>query len=195
MRGFLTALAVCLGLSSAVQAAELQNDRTLMLFGGAMVKGHMPGTALLPFASGLEGNYIAGAALQQNFRRFDNGLTIGGEIGLAARFGRESSGEAWAGVSLGHVGYKWGGLNIAPSLVIGLSAITKPIGMEVIRAAARGGNPHLLFYLGPELAFTHDSHPNISLVYRVHHRSGAWNTLGGMRDAHNANVIGLRIGF
>ena len=187
--------ATLLWLAGSAAADELPNDRSLMLFGGAMVvKGHMPGTALLPFASGLEGNYIAGAALQQNFRRFDNGLTIGGEIGLA-RFGRELSGEAWAGVSLGHVGYKWGGLNIAPSLVIGLSAITKPIGMEVIRAAARGGNPHLLSDSGPELAFTHDSHPNISLVYRVHHRSGAWNTLGGMRDAHNANVIGLRIGF
>lgn len=170
-------------------------DMALTVYGGALMEGHFPGSAMIPFGSGFDERYLAGVAASREFKRFSNGITLGAEAGLAARLGPDTSFEAWAGASIGHTGFTFGAVNIAPSLVVGLSAVNKTVGIERRREEFRGGDGRVLFYLGPEVAFTHQSHPNVSLVYRIHHRSGAWNTLGGMRDAYNANIIGLRYKF
>jgi hypothetical protein len=37
--------------------------------------------------------------------------------------------------------------------------------------------------------------PNTELVFRIQHRSGAYGTLGAMKEGNNANVIGIRQRF
>jgi hypothetical protein len=37
--------------------------------------------------------------------------------------------------------------------------------------------------------------PNVELVYKLQHRSGAGGTFGKMHDTANANVVGLRVRF
>jgi len=53
----------------------------------------------------------------------------------------------------------------------------------------------MLFYLGFDLAFALASLPDTELVLRIQHRSGAYGTLGAMKEGNNANVIGIRQRF
>lgn len=194
MAGRITGALLALAMSTGLASADEQSRTKLLLFGGALMQGHFPGSAIIPFGSGFDGNYIVGGAVSRPVYRFAHGVSVGVEAGLAARFGRDFTGEAWAGVSLGHEGWSIGPVTVAPALVVGLSAVTAASGIEARRAGANG-DASFLFYLGPEIALRHKSLPNVELVYRIHHRSGAWHTLGNMRDAYNANVIGLRFAF
>ena len=94
-----------------------------------------------------------------------------------------------------HVRYSWlvlfNSVRIAPGLTFGLSAITKPVGIEAAREADAQGDVRLLGYLGPELAISFMGVPNLELVYRLQHRYGASGNLGRMHDAANANVFGM----
>ena len=53
----------------------------------------------------------------------------------------------------------------------------------------------LLFYLGFEAAFSLPEQPNAEVVLRLHHRSGAYGTLGGLKEGNNATVVGFRQRF
>jgi hypothetical protein len=78
---------------------------------------------------------------------------LGAEVGLADRFGMGTSVEVWAGPKVIYTGLVlFDSVRIAPGLTFGLSAVTKPVGIEATRQAAVGGNATLLGYLGPELA-------------------------------------------
>jgi hypothetical protein len=79
--------------------------------------------------------------------------------------------------------------------VFGLSAISSPIGQEGLHQIDHHGSAHVLFYLGFDVAFALASHPDTELVFRIQHRSGAYGTLGGMKEGNNANVIGIRQRF
>jgi hypothetical protein len=187
------AFVFCCAAGAAFAGDDGRRDR-VMVFGGALMEGHFPGSSIIPFGSGFDGNGIAGAAYSRRLHPFSNGIEIGAELGLAARFGRDLTGEAWAGFSLGHEGFTYGPVTVAPAVVLGLSAVTGATGIEA-RRAGKDGDPTLLFYLGPEIAFRHQRFPNVELVYRIHHRSGAWKVLGNMRDGYNGNIIGVRFGF
>ena len=124
------------------------------------------------------------------------GFGLGIEAGLAARLGEGASGEAWAGVVGRYDGFVIADtLRITPALTVGLSVVTGTMGIEARREREVGGSATLLFYLGPELDFSLVDHPNVEVFMRIQHRSGAWETLGNLRDGANANVIGARWTF
>jgi hypothetical protein len=150
--------------------------------------------SLLPTAPH-ESNYIAGGAYERDF--FQKwGFALGTEIGVAERFGMGKSFEAWAGLNVRYTAFVFlNSVRIIPGLTFGLSAITKPVGIEAEREAAAQGDARLLGYLGPELAISFVNFPNLEFVYRLQHRSGANGTLGKLSDTANANVFGLRFRF
>ena len=76
-----------------------------------------------------------------------------------------------------------------------MSAISSPIGQEGLRQINNRGSANVLFYLGFDVAFALADLPNTELVLRIQHRSGAYGTLGGMKEGNNANVIGVRHRF
>ena len=80
-------------------------------------------------------------------------------------------------------------------IVFGLSVISNPIDQEGLRQIDNRGSANLLFYLGFDVAFALADLPNTELVLRIQHRSGAYGTLGGMKEGNNANVIGIRQRF
>ncbi|HDQ41088.1 MAG TPA: hypothetical protein ENN39_08700 [Desulfonatronum sp.] len=143
-----------------------------------------------------ESNYLFAVAYSQDIIDLGYDLHIGPEVGVAYRFGNSRSGEIWGGVALRHQGVTVGGhLRIAPALIFGLSAVDKAIGTERTRQDTQGGNAGLLFYLSPELSFSLVSSPQWAIVYRLHHRSGGYRTLGNLKGGHNANTIGVRYLF
>ena len=113
-------------------------------------------------------NFIIGGAYQRDFVHFNSGVLIGAEIGLADRFGNYSlccdrvvrsnrvahSAELWGGISFRHEGLAlFDTIRISPGFVIGLSAISDPIGQEALHQFDHRGSAKALFYLGFDLAF------------------------------------------
>lgn len=175
-------------------------DVDVLLFGGVMTEGDFPGWSNIPFAAPLQDNYSVGAAINREFIDLGLGFHLGGEIGLAGRFGDGTSAEVWGGPSLRHDGFSVGPAIISFGLVMGLSAVTGPIGIERNVEVNNDGDATLLWYLGPEVAISFDALPNTEFVSRTHHRSGAANlsflpTLGDMPDTSNANIFGIRRRF
>jgi hypothetical protein len=187
--------------------------QSVFIFGGRTDSGNLNQT----FAFGLTStsssrfydNYIVGGAYQRDFLQFNSGFLIGAEVGLADRFGHykvccdtpvysnnmDHSAEVWAGATLRYPVLLFDALRVSPGFVFGLSAISSPIGQEGEHQIVRNGSAKLLFYLGFETAFALRDTPDTELVIRIHHRSGAYGTLGGLKEGNNANVIGLRQRF
>ena len=156
-------------------------------------------------------NYIVGAAYQRRFRELGSGFVFGGEIGVADRFGHYAvccsiqtettsnirhSGEVWFGPTIRYESFVlFDRLRVIPGLTAGVSLTTNSIGIERGRELCCNGNARFLGYLGTELAFSSVSMPNLELVYRLHHRSGALRLMGHMMEGYNANVVGLRYWF
>jgi hypothetical protein len=146
-------------------------------------------------ADGFEDNVIVGIGYQQGWTRLD-ALMFGWEAGLAGRFGQSNSLEGWAGL-FARYDIVFNGIRVAPAVTFGLSAVTDTMaGGETERENDFGdGDATLLFYLGPELSVGLDSLPNVELFARIHHRSGAWGTLGEMHGGLDVVAIGVRSFF
>jgi hypothetical protein len=86
-------------------------------------------------------------------------------------------------------------VQVSPGFVFGSSLISNPIGQEGKHQIAHQGSDKALFYLGFDLAFALAKLPDTELVFRIQHRSGAYGTLGAMREGNNANVVAIRQRF
>jgi hypothetical protein len=175
------------------QPWPVEPPNSIFVFGGQFTT-EIISKSLLPWAAH-ENNYIVGGAYERDlFQRW--GVAFGTEIGLADRFGMGNSVEGWAGLQVRYTGLVlFDSVRITPGFTFGLSAITKPVGIEAVREADAQGNATLLGYLGPELAVSFMGFPTLEFVYRLQHRSGAFGHLGGMKEGANANVFGVRYRF
>jgi hypothetical protein len=163
-------------------------DEAFFGFGGAMMND-----VFNPFG-GFEPNILFGGAYQHFWGRPGH-FQYGVEHGLAGRFGVRNSIEVWGG---GAVRYDWtiSRVQFGLGFTFGLSAVTDTVeGQESQSQAFHHGNPHLLFYMGPEVHASLTTHPRLEYFFRLHHRSGAWGTLGHMAAGADAAVTGFRYKF
>lgn len=175
------------------QEAAPANDRNVFLFGGRMGAGHMH-EMLLPFSAPYEDAAILGVGYQQFFAEPIKDVRLGLEVGGAVRIGAQTTGEIWGGVVTRYDGWAGRGLRISPSLTFGVSVVDQTAGIEAQRAAGDGYPGDILFYLSPEISLSTEANPNTEVFWRLHHRSGAWNSFGGGGSA-NATTVGIRTSF
>jgi hypothetical protein len=110
--------------------------------------------------------------------------------------GETHSIEVWAGGKVRWENFKLGGgVSLEVAATVGLSGVTRALGRERQRAIDNHGNAHLLGFVAPELGVSLRGVPRFELVVRVMHRSGAGGTFGSMREAYNADVVGVRYAF
>lgn len=185
-------LAFLAPLPAAAQQA-LPGDNAVFAFGGVMARSHM-GEMLLPVLVDYENNVVLGAGYQRFLWDLPYGFRVGVEAGLAGRFGEAASLETWAGGVARHDGLEFAnGLRLSPSVTLGLSAVTRTMGMERQREIGDNRSASVVFYFSPELALSHRDSPETEVFWRLHHRSSAWRTLGG--GSANATTVGLRHRF
>jgi hypothetical protein len=182
-------------VSSVVHASEprtLVSDNALFGFGGVITADDDN-----PLAFDYEQNFVLGLGFQRFHFDWNQNLLNLGIVGLAGRFGDRDSAEVWGGAVARYDGLVlFERLRVSPAFTFGLSAVTDTLeGREEHSEVSEDGDATVLFYLGPELNISLPSHPEIELFARVHHRSGAWGTLGDMHGAANASVIGFRRRF
>lgn len=171
-----------------------ESHRKVFVFGGPMSAGHIYET-LVPFAVPYEDAVVVGAGYQQFLGEPIEDVRVGLEVGAAVRAGPKTTGELWGGVVGRYDGFVTdSGIRVSPSLTFGVSVVNETMGVEAQRAAADGLPGEVLFYLSPEISISTVEDPDTEFFWRVHHRSGAWNSFGGGGSA-NATTIGFRKGF
>lgn len=185
---------------------------SIFVFGGYM--SPVPIGRTLVFNAGGKGplsdNYIVGGAYQREFWRW-GAFSIAAEVGVADRFGKYEvcceirvrsdktihTGELWGGFAFRHDGpMLFNAVRLSPAAIVGFSGVTKSIGAERAQEVMFGGDAGFLFYLGLEMALSHLIMPELELVARLHHRSGAWGTLSRSdHEGYNAWIYGIRYRF
>ncbi|AHK04426.1 MULTISPECIES: hypothetical protein [Rhizobium/Agrobacterium group] len=187
------ALATTPSLASEDMAS--QTSEAIFGFGGVLTKEDMlKSAALVPVE--YEKNAILGGGYQFYPYRIGN-VKLGGEIGVAVRFGKGFTGEVWAGPVARYDKIRLGDrLFVSPSFTAGLSLVSdaQP-GRERQEEIKDNGNANVLFYLGPEINVSFSEESSTEFFWRLHHRSGGGKTLGNMKGATNANVFGVRYKF
>ncbi|NSZ65883.1 hypothetical protein G6L16_014965 [Agrobacterium tumefaciens] len=187
------ALATTPSLASEDMAS--QTSEAIFVFGGVLTKEDMlKSAALVPVE--YEKNAILGGGYQFYPYRIGN-VKLGGEIGVAVRFGKGFTGEVWAGPVARYDRIRLGErLFVSPSFTAGLSLVSdaQP-GRERQEEIKDNGNANVLFYLGPEINVSFSEESSTEFFWRLHHRSGGGKTLGNMKGATNANVFGVRYKF
>jgi hypothetical protein len=187
------ALATTPSLASEDMAS--QTSEAIFGFGGVLTKeDRLKSAALVPVE--YEKNAILGGGYQFYPYRIGN-VKLGGEIGVAVRFGKGFTGEVWAGPVARYDKIRLGErLFVSPSFTAGLSLVSdaQP-GRERQEEIKDNGNANVLFYLGPEINVSFSEESSTEFFWRLHHRSGGGKTLGNMKGATNANVFGVRYKF
>jgi len=182
-------------VSPAALAQDQAHDDAVFAFGGRYTDAYFD-RSFVPLSASYENNVVFGVGYQKFFAEPMPDWHLGAEVGVALRGGTVVSGEVWAGAVARYDGFHLGeNLRVSPSFTFGLSAVTNPIGKEAERAQQRQGDPSVLFFLAPEISFASLDKPDTEVFVRLHHRSGAWGTLGDMGDGANAQVIGIRHRF
>ena len=188
---------IALAATSSFASEDMTSETSEAIFGfaGAMTKEDMlKSAALIPVE--YERNAIIGGGYQ--FYPYSIGnVKLGGEIGIAARFGKGFTGEVWAGPVARYEQIRLGErLFVTPSFTAGLSLVNDAQrGREREQEIKDDGNANVLFYLGPEINVSFSEDSSTEFFWRLHHRSGGGKTLGNMKGATNANVFGVRYKF
>src|SRR5690606_7626497 len=178
-RYVLAAAAIAVALPAFAQtdtSIPPDEDQKIFVFGGRMGASTMDGM-LFPFTAEYEDAIILGGGYQQFFAEPFEDFKVGLEVGAAIRTGVETTGELWGGVVGRYDGWVIeDSLRISPSLTFGISTVTGTMGAEARREQADGLPGDILFYLSPEISFASMDNPQSEVYWRLHHRSGAWNT-------------------
>ena len=128
-----------------------------------------------PFAFELEGNIFRHSATEQAGGRY--------QPGPFAKYSAQSFGEGVLGMGVRLWLRPW--LNLG--LIEGVSYNTAASNYE---RTSRNKNSQFLNYLGAEIEAVITK--KLSLVGRIHHRSGAFGTFGGVKGGSNAYLFGFR---
>ena len=188
-------MAAAYGWPSAALSQEDTPDEAVFAFAGRYTSAYFD-RSFVPFSAAYENNFVLGGGYQRFFAEPLPDWHLGAEVGVALRGGVVVSSEIWAGAVARYDGFHLGeNLRISPSFTFGLSAVSNPIGIEADRAQARHADPTVLFFLAPEVSLATMDNPDTEFFLRLHHRSGAWGTLGDMADGANAQVVGIRHRF
>jgi hypothetical protein len=171
-------------------------DESVFIFGGRYHKGYF-GHTFTPNPIP-EDFYGLAVGYQKFFITDPEGWNWGLETGVAGRFGDgPATAEIWAGGVGRYNGWVFGDtVRVSPSLTLGLSAVTDTFGIAKEREEAQDKSAKLLFYVGPEISFSHVDNPELEVFWRAQHRSGAWGTTGlAAIDGANAAMVGVRFKF
>lgn len=170
-----------------------QPKNGVFIFGGLYTTGSMGHTFDI-FNVPYDGNFMIGAGYQR-YHWTTGRFHWGWELGGAGRWG-SATGEIWGGPTVRHEGVVLANCIIfRPALTAGFSAVSEPMGREIVRQFWRKGDATFLYYLGPDFAFSTTRYPNIEVFYRLHHRCGGGRTLGNLSEGNNANTVGIRFRF
>ena len=177
-----------------------QGNCSAMVFGGPYVKNSMTQIFLEDFIPPWDWKYggggLVGFALSRKLVSIYDTVDIEPEIGIAQRFGNQDQTEVWGAFYLRYHRFPWNDyLYTTIAVSTGLNYASGISSEEKRRAGSGSDGSRLLHYLAPEITFALPEHPNAELVFRFHHRSGAYGLISDAEGGSHYGTVGLRLRF
>jgi hypothetical protein len=142
-----------------------------------------------------ENDRIVATAVSREVLRFWRRWTLEPEAGIAQRFGQQSATEVWGAVYFRYHGFPWDDVVLTTAaLSTGLNWATEVTDVEQGRAKDEVGSQWMHFF-SPEITFAAPSRPNVELLIRFHHRSGAWGLISDAWGGAQYLTAGVRVRF
>ena len=203
--GRAAALALCAACGPAAAwspralFAPCAGDCAVAVYGGNYVEDSMIDVLLnepeLPPTWDYKDDHIAAVAVSRDAATLLGRLHLEPELGVARRFGAQHATELWGALFLRYRGFPWDGLvTTTVAVSTGLnwaSGIT-----DVERDRARDGEgARWMHFFSPEVTFALPSRPRTELLFRFHHRSGAYGLLNDAHGGAQYGTVGLRLRF
>ncbi|MEM9910648.1 MAG: hypothetical protein AAF922_07665 [Pseudomonadota bacterium] len=136
---------------------------------------------------------IYGLALSKRMWTIFKVIDVEPELGFAIRTGEEDAEEIWAALYFRFDQFPWREtLYTSIAISTGLNYATRVTQLERDRA---GADQKLLHYLSPEISFALPKYEQYELVFRFHHRSGGYGTIGGADGGAQYGTVGFRLRF
>ena len=117
-------------------------------------------------------DYIISLAGSRRVATLFDVIDLEAEVGVAQRFGLDSTVEVWVGGYARWTAFPWND-HVRTTIAIntGLNYATDVTALERKRGDTPDGS-NLLHYLAPEITFAHPDWKRSEVVFRFHHRSG-----------------------
>jgi hypothetical protein len=167
------------------------------LFNGVFTNKTIGKALLIP--GNLEQNYMHALALSRKIWESKRHFSVELEGMVAKHHGKHETGrqnyeEYTLAMLLRYHTFPWDNyLDTSLAVGEGLSLTSETPKLELQNN--KGNSQKFLNYLAIELTFTLPKYPNVSLCYRIHHRSGVFGTFGGVKGASDFYLLGLRYKF
>ncbi len=181
-------IALILGVTSEIcRADNIQNSPPskqsqtaqsgpwgVLFFGGILNKEDFA-KLFVPGKTKFDDQYFLGTSISRRIATW-NHFSVELEGGGGYLFGNDKLAQIWGGVYLRYDDFPWNKMVYTTFAVnTGANYTFKKMAFE---AKARGGANRLIHYFAPEVTFASPGNKNLELVFRIHHRSGAWGKLG-----------------
>lgn len=202
--GAAVAVAVVAGPAAAWSPGDLfapcEGSCAVTIYGGNYVENSLGQVLVTSPEVPLTWNYatndhIVATSISRTTAWFWHHWTLEPEVGMAQRFGRQSATEVWGAFFFRYHGFPWDH-KVLTTLAVstGLNWASDITEVEKERAHDGKGS-QLMHYFAPELTFADPAHPNVELVFRMHHRSGVFGLVSDAWGGAQYGTVGLRIRF
>lgn len=177
---------------------EAEKPWSIVAYSG-MYTSRTFGKTVFGFPGDLENNYLHALGLNRRLVSRPRHFTWEGEVLFAKHHGRHEKGrqsyeEYVACLLLRYHRFPWDRhVNTTIAFGEGLSYTSELSRRE--EQYASGETRKLLNYLAVEVGFALPGHPDWSLVYRIHHRSGIFGLMGGLKGVSDYYSLGIRFSF
>lgn len=193
--------AIAAGLIAAAQPALAQEgtplprrDNGVAIFAGIYSSDVFTDIVTTPWDTRTENIYLVTLSYNRRLTTIFRHLDIEVEGGVGRRFGDNDSVEAYAALALRWTEFPWNRhlrttfavYPIGPSYVADLSP------SEVSKD---GRSANWLNYFGLELTLAAPSLPELEVLFRLHHRSGAFGLINGSTNGADFLSVGARFRF
>ena len=178
---------------TAAETPGERGDYAITIYAGQSSPDNFASIHYEPHKTEFEDTYLTAVALSKKL--FDIGAHLDVEIegNVARRFGDDDSWEFNAALFFRWDNFPWQDYvyttvaigALGPSYATGISDTEK-------RKSGNDKGSRLLHYMAPEITFSPPSNHNISVIMRVHHRSGVFGLFDGVDGGSNFVTIGFR---
>ena len=189
----------------SAHAADRGGDQAVSIFAGVATDAAFTDSIFFPLGNDIEDIGVVAIAYSRRLGTWDEltgnilplgeNFTLEAEVGVSARFGDESLGEAWTGLFLRYDGFPWNdSVYTTMAINTGLSVLTEQSDFERSRDDDNK-NSVLLHYMGPEITFSDPDNKDLELMVRFHHRSGVFGLFDGVVSGSTFISSGVRMRF
>lgn len=203
--GLVTALLLCGGAPAAAWTpgalfAPCAGDCAVSIFGGNYVQNSLGQVLVTSPETPVTWNYhtadhLIGTSVSRVVAHFWTHWTLEPEAGIGQRFGSQSATELWGALFFRYHGFPWDKTVVTTiAFSTGLNWASHVTQQEDDRAHDGQGTPWM-HYFAPEVTFALPEHPNVELMFRMHHRSGVFGLVSDAWGGAQYATVGLRVRF